>query len=177
MTHLAWGAETDPGDKSRVTGWIKSPVITGGYPLLLDHMEKVLTRHTDPAKQGILKSLKTTMASYALSDGCIPASLWPKDPILGAATAVQGAFWWWLIQRLGNEVKDPAPVPSICLHRKLGSLVWKTRGKLWVIEKEGRRLFGGYRPVSHGVTHGPDEQPADGCFDELNEYDILEILP
>jgi hypothetical protein len=120
-----WGAQTDPDDKSRVTGWINSPVIIGGYPGLMDHMENALVRHPDPGKQATLDSLKRTLASYALSDGCIPGSLWPKDPILGAATAVQG----------------------------------------------------GYRPVSHGVIHGQGEKPAAGSFDELNEYDILEILP
>jgi hypothetical protein len=38
-------------------------------------------------------------------------------------------------------------------------------------------LFGGYKPVSHGVIHGPDEKPAAGSFDELKDWDILEILP
>ncbi|MCL2117992.1 MAG: hypothetical protein FWH27_06145, partial [Planctomycetaceae bacterium] len=179
LTHLAWGAKTDPADKSRVLEWIKSPVTFGSYPELIRSMEKHLENHPDKEKQAIVENLKDTFAAYVFSDGGIPAALWPADPIISIVTASMGtflSFWTMLIELLGDDLRDPAPVPARCYHRSIGELTWKSRGSLWTIEKNGVRVFGGYKPLSHGVTHGPEEKPAYGNYSDLDNCDIHEIL-
>lgn len=179
MTHLAWGAVTDPVDKSRVVDWIRTPVVFGDYPALIGYMEDFLRRHPDPAKQAIVDSLKQTVAAYTFWDGSLPASLWPKDPIIAVVTtpAGFGGRWRWLIEQLAKkgELQDPAEVEPICLHRQLGAYTWKTKGPLWAIERDGQRVFGGYKPVSHGVTHGQEPSLA-GDYAQLDQCDVLEIL-
>jgi hypothetical protein len=58
----------------------------------------------------------------------------------------------------------------------MGNVTWKSFGKLWSIEKDGERVYGGYKPLPYGVTHGPEEKPADGDYDSLEACEILEIL-
>jgi hypothetical protein len=179
LTHLAWGAKTDPVDKSRVLEWIKTPVTFGDYTRLIPFMEKLLMRCPNVEKQVIVKALKDTFAAYVFADGGIPAALWPADPIISIVTASMGNllnFWTMLIELLGNNLRDPAPTPTLCYHRSFGEYKWKSKGSLWSIERDGVRVFGGYKPLSHGITHGPEEQPAFGQYVDLDNCDIHEIL-
>jgi len=179
LTHLAWGAKTDPADKSTVLEWIKSPAVFAEYTRLIPYMEKWSARRQDKEKQSVVESLKATFAAYVFSDGSIPISLWTTDPIISivsATTAHQLLFWKMLIELLGDGLRDPAQTPVRCYHRSIGELTWKSRGSLWAIEKAGARVFGGYKPLSHGITHGPEEKPAFGSYSELDNCDIHEIL-
>jgi len=179
LTHLAWGAKTDPTDKSSVLEWIKYPVTFSNYFKLFRLMDKFLKRHPDKAKQEIFDNLMKTFSAYVFSDGGIPSALWPTDPIITIVTATMGTlvpFWTILMEMLGDDLRDPRPVPSLCYHRSVGEFKWKSRGSLWTIEKEGVRVFGGYKPLSHGVTHGPDEKPAFGNYSDLDQCDIHEII-
>jgi len=179
LTHLAWGAKTDPTDKSKILEWIKSPVTFVDYARLIPFMEKLLERRPDKKKQSIFDALKDSFAAYVFADGGIPAALWSADPIISIVTATVGSlsvFWNMLIDLLGDGLHDPATEPIQCYHRSFGAYTWKSRGSLWAIEKEGARVFGGYKPLSHGVTHGPEEKPAFGSYSELDNCDIHEIL-
>lgn len=192
LTHLAWGATTDAGDKSHVTGWIRTPVTFSAYPGLIPFMEDYLARHPGSQndsqndsqdhsrKQAVLDGLKESLCAYIFADGFLPAALWPKDPILSVTSAPdtdKGLLWLYAIRYLGDSLQDPAPVSPRCVHRRLGNYTWKQRGKLWAIERDGERVFGGYTPLAFGITYGPDEEPALGSFAELEECDVLEILP
>ena len=179
LTHLAWGAKTDPADKSKVLEWITTPSTFSDNIRLLPFMENLAARHKDKEKQAIVEALKDTFAAYVFSDGSIPSALWPKDPIISITAGTighQARFWGMLINLLGDDLRDPAPVPTRCYHRTVGEYTWKSRGSLWTIEKDGVRVYGGYKPLSHGVTHGPEEKPASGNYSELDNCDIHEII-
>ena len=177
LTHLAWGAKTDPKDKSKVLEWIKSPVVFGDYTRLIPFMEKLLKRRPDRKKQAIVEALKDSFAAYVFADGTIPAALWPADPIISIVpTSGMGNFWTMLIEELGDNLRDPSPAPLQCFHRSVGEFKWKSRGLLWAIERNGARAFGGFRLLSHGITHGPDEPPAYGSYADLENCDINEII-
>ena len=177
LTHLAWGAKTDPTDKSKVLEWIKTPVVFSDYSKLIPFMEKLLKRYPDKKKQTIVDALKDSFAAYIFSDGTLPAALWPADPIISIVpTSGVGNFWTMLIELLGDDLRDPVPVPVRCYHRSVGEFTWKSRGALWAIERDGKRVFGGYKPLSHGVTHGSEEQPAYGSFSDMDNCDIHEVL-
>ena len=179
LTHLSWGATTDPTDKSSVLGWIRNPATFADYTKLLPFMDELSERSQDKGKQAIVKALKDTFAAYVFSDGSIPSALWSKDPIISIATATighQAHFWLLLIKLLGDHLCDTAPVPTRCYHRSIGEYTWKSHGALWAIEREGVRVYGGYKPLSHGVTHGTEEKPAFGSYSELENCDFHEII-
>ena len=179
MTHLAWGAQTDPEDKSDVPGWICEPSVVGEWPKLIGYMEQYLRQNPNAEKQKVLDALKETLCAYIFEDGTIPGALRSAEPIITVSNvnAYSIPFWTWLAEYLGDEVRDPQPVAELCIHRSLGELTWKNRGSMWAIEKAGKREFGGYKPaVLYGMTHGPEEKPACGSYDDLENCDIHEML-
>jgi len=180
MTHLAWGARTDAADKSHVLEWVTTPVTFGCYSALITFMEEVLTRYPDPGKSAIVKALKRSFAGCILSDGCTVPSLWPKDPIFSVLTSTSrcGELMLFLLEQLGDGVLDPLreSAAPVTIHRRADNIVFKTRGPLWVIEQDGVRLYGGYRPMTHGVTHGDEDAPAEQDYAGLDEADIVEII-
>ncbi|MCL1793581.1 MAG: hypothetical protein FWG34_06905 [Oscillospiraceae bacterium] len=178
LSHLMYGAKTDPGDKSYVVEWIKTPNMVALYPVMIYHMQNYLSRHPDAKKNARLKNLRKTAAAYMFCDGTFPPAVFTPEPILSVAyaSAYFEVFWPMLIRELGERVRDPEIGPMPCIHRIAGNVTWKSRGKLWAIERDGVRAFGGYKPLAYGVTHGPDEKPADGDYGSLEDCEILEIL-
>ncbi len=178
LTHLAWGAKTDGTDKSRVTGWVQTPVTFAAYPKIIQFLEDYLTRHPNAEHRAIWEQLQETLCAYIYADGLRPLALWPADPILSIVSSPdREGLWTFLIRYLDEAVQNPQPVSLPCIHRVKGNCTWKQKGKLWAIEKEGERVYGGYTPLAYGVTHGPEEAPAVGDFAELEACDVLEILP
>lgn len=176
MTHLAWGAVTDPQDKSKVLDWKKTPVTFGGYSELIQNMQHYLSKHPNEEKQNILDALTETFCGYIFADGTFPTTLWPENPILSLAFTVHDSYLLPLIEYLGDSIRDSKPVDEICIHRKLGNFSWKQRGKLWEIDKDDVRVYGGYTPYVAGITHGPEEPAFCGSYDDLNDCDVLEII-
>ncbi|MDD2362154.1 MAG: hypothetical protein PHH84_04245 [Oscillospiraceae bacterium] len=179
-THLAWGAKTDSNDKSRVLDWIRTPIVFGSYNDLIENMQDYLNRNYDPEKDAVVKALMKSFSAYIFDDGSIPSTLFPKNPILSiAATPNSGTtnFWRWLIKYLGENVKDPEIIPTVGVCRTIGKYTWKSKGTLWSIECGGKRVYGGYKPLLHGITLGEEETPACGDFNQLDEFDVTEVLP
>ena len=176
MTHLAWGAVTDPNDKSRVLDWKKTPVTFSGYPALIRNMQQYLNRHPNEKKQNILDALIETFCGYVFADGTLPTSLWSENPILSITYAGRESYLSALIEYLGDSLQDSKPVEEVCIHRQLGSYFWKQRGKLWEIDKDDTRIYGGYTSYPAGITIGPDEKPVCGSYDSLKDCDVLEII-
>lgn len=177
MTHLAWGAVTDPHDKSRVVDWIKTPVVFSGYPVLIKNMQQYLERHPNAKKQEILDAVTEAFCGYIFSDGTIPPALWPKNPVLSIVSILRhDAYISCIIEYLGDSLQDSKPVDEICIHRKLGNFTWKQRGKLWEIDQDDVRVYGGYTPYPAGITQGPDAPALCGNYDDLQDCDILEII-
>ncbi|MCC3371858.1 hypothetical protein [Cohnella sp. REN36] len=179
LLHLSWGAVTDPEDKSYVKEWIRTPITIGAaYPGLLTWMKDDLRRHPDEERAEKVLQLERTMASYVYADGTLPSAIASDDPLLSIATtpAYGVHFWLYLIERLGSRVRSPEAVPLPGIHRTAGDIVWKTSGKLWEIERSGKRAFAGYKRLPSGVMIGPDERLPGIDFDELDHCDIAEII-
>ena len=179
LLHLAWGAVTDPEDKSRVKDWRKTPVTFDGYSGILLAMQDYLQAHPDAEKQAILDSLRSTYAAYVYSDGSIPGALWGQNPTLTITTCpprIVDRHLAFVVETLGDRIQEPRPVREICLLRRYGEYTWRQRGKLWSIEKNGERVYGGYTAYAFGVTHGPEETPLFGSYDSLKEADVEEVV-
>jgi len=179
LLHLSWGAVTDPEDKSHVKEWIRTPITLGAaYPGLLTCMKDYLRRHPDEKRAEQVLQLERTIASYVYADGTLPSAIAADDPLLSIATtpAYGVNFWLYLIERLGSRVRSPEAVPLPGIRRTAGDVVWKTSGKLWEIERSGKRAFAGYKRLPSGVLIGPDERLPGIDFDELERCDIAEIV-
>ncbi len=172
MTHFAWGAEMDPIDKSRVKGWVRTPYILPSYPGLIKLMVEYLERHPDPALQAQLDSVEHTVAAYTFADGTLPTAL-GGEPLFAITTAAD-SLWLYLIERLGDKIKSPAPMALPVIHRRSGSLTWKANQHLWALDKDGRRAFGGLKQNPAGIVIGPEEVLSGADFSQLETAEIVE---
>lgn len=176
--HLSWGASTDPVDKSHVYGWVSTPV-TMGYSEVIPYLYRTLARYPDPCKLEKLLELENTLASYVFADGTIPAAIGSKEAIMSVATSPgtgNAAFLNFLIDKLGDQIQEPEIRPTPCIHRTFGNVVWKTNNEVWAIEKEGKRVFSGYKPIMNGIVIGEDERLPYGNIEGLEMCEIKEIL-
>ena len=179
QSHLSWGAETWPDDKTSVRRWLRTPITLNGYPETLKDMQRFLARHPDETGAAQVAQLERTLASYVFADGTIPGALGATDPIFSIVTSpVSGALamWLFLIDRLGEELRSPAHAPTGCIHRVKDGLKWKSNERMWAIEKDGHRLFAGLKLNPGAVVIGPDETIAGGDLAELDRCDVLETL-
>ena len=155
MTHLAWGANTDPNDKSRVTSWIYYPISWIECPELLLFMENYLLRHPDSELKDKLDRLEKTLAAYVFADGTTPRAFNEKNWLFAVVGASQN-MWYYLTEKLGDRLQPPVikPVPSIV--RTCGDTRWKSDQDCWIIEKQGKRIAAGYKAEAMGVALGEE---------------------
>ncbi len=176
FTFLAWGAKTDPVDKSHVVEWIRTPT-SFNYNMHLPYMADYLRRHPDEKKQAIYDALEETFCGYIFCDGSFPRALHAQNPIF--ALTFQPDFDGLILHvmdYLGDRIRPLATPEDLCIHRKTLDYVWKQKGKLWSIEKGGVRQYGGYSAYTGGITIGPDEPAYHGSYDSLDACDVEEIV-
>ncbi len=177
LTYLARGAKTDMHDKSKVYGWEYGSIAFNGYPELLTHMQTYLTRHPDAQKQEMLERLKQTLAAYIFADGSIPLGIFNPNPLFTVAGNSDSGPWiLYVMDLLGDDLKDPQPVAPLAIQRQHKNFTWKQKGALWAIEEDGVRKYGGFSRFAAGIAVGPEQQPVFGSFDQLEQIDILEIV-
>ena len=177
MTYLARGAITDPEDKSRVLGWEYGSIAFNGYPTLLRHMQAYLTRHPSPERSRVVEALRSTIAGYIFADGNIPMGIFNPNPLFTVASVPDCEGYLRLVMDiLGDSLRDPQRVELPAVHRRQGNLTWKQNGRLWAIEENGVRKYGGYTRYAGGITIGPDEPAVWGSYDSLEQCDVLEII-
>jgi len=176
LVHLAWGAETDPVDKTRICGWIREQIVMAAYPSHLVHLRRFLQRNDSAVIQSLTDGLEKTLAAYTYVDGTIPGSL-GKAPLL---SIVPGSdvlrFWVFLIHYLGKSVKSPTRKESVPVIRRAGSLEWATNQRLWRICDGGIRQFGGLKNNPGAISVGPEEALPGADFSTLQHAEYLEIL-
>ena len=177
LTYLHRGAITDPADKTKILGWEDGTVAFGEYVKLIQHMRKHLAVYPDAQKADILERLEETVAGYVFVDGMLPQGLLGKNPLF-AIVSYPDIGWYpeLIMDILGDRLRDPAPVKLPRLHRTHKNLTWKQDGRLWAIEEDGVRKYGGYARYDAGVVKGPDAPPVMGKFESLEEPDYLEII-
>ena len=177
--HLSWGAQTHSEDKSRVEVWIRAPMNLGHYPELLTHLKRYLERCPDDHQFAQAADLERTLAAYVFADGTVPGALGASDPVFAVVTSPNSSlgFWNFLIDRLGTAVRSPAPMPSGCLHRRTDSITWKSDERMWALEKDGQRLFAGFKAAPGGIVVGPDESFRGIDFDALDRCELIEVMP
>ena len=177
LTYLARGAITDPVDKSKVLGWEYDAIAFDHYPILIRHMQKHLNVYPDEEKQQILDCLLETVAAYVLVDGSLPMGLLHKNPLF-EIVSTPGIGWYEevIMDHIGDALKDPEPVALPALHRHSGNMTWKQKGRLWSIEENGERKYGGYTRYVAGIVKGENAQPVLGRFDALESPDYIEFI-
>ena len=177
MTYLARGAITDPVDKSRVLGWEYGSIAFKGYPTLVRHMQNYLTRHPSPERSHVVEALRSTITGYIFVDGNIPMGIFNPNPLFTVVSVPDcEGFFQLVMDILGDQLKDPEPVELPIVHRTLRNITWKQNGRLWTIEEDGVRKYGGFTRYSGGITIGPDEKPVFGSYNALETCDYLEII-
>lgn len=175
LAHLAWGASTDPVDKSAVTGWIKHPPGLSSYPLLLPLMQSYLQRHPSTEKQALYDALEKTVAAYVLADGTLPVALGAKDALFMVTPQTEN-LWSYLLERLGTSVKSPGNIILPCIQRTCRDVTWRADARGWEIERDGQRAYAGWKPESRAIAIGPDETISGADFAPLQETEVHEHI-
>lgn len=177
FTHLKRGAITDACDKTVRLGWEDGAIATGTYFALSGHMEKYLKRHPDAEKEKIKEALLDTVAAYVLADGNFPRGVFNPNPLFHIAGGAISLGWLnKIMDILGSDLKEPEIVDIPCTHRKNQNFVWKQNGRVWAIEIDGVRSYGGYTRYPAGITVGPEEPLIMGDFESLENPEIIEII-
>jgi hypothetical protein len=172
LTHLAWGAETDPDDKSCVTGWIKEPRTIAAYPAVLGS----LRRNPQGGSADLIRALEMTLAAYVYADGTVPCSL-GQNPLLSIVPGSDVIRWWrFLIDYLGENLRPPSHQAVPRVQRSLGNLTWSAGPRFWQISENGARLYAGIKNNPSGIAIGPDEPLAGLEPGDLKDPDFVEIL-
>ncbi|WP_269523083.1 hypothetical protein [Coraliomargarita parva] len=177
LLYLAWGAQTDPVDKSHIIGWDRYPHVLTDLPYLLWHMKAHLARFPDQEKQEIVNRLERTLAAYVYADGTQALNLRGGDAVFQIAGTFVAPLWLYLIRRLGSEIQSPQPVRVPTVHRKCGNLVWKSNERLWSLEMDGKRCFAGLKANESALAIGPEEGIYGADFATLEEPDFVEHIP
>lgn len=175
LTHIAWGATTLPGERTRIAGWHEQPYSFAAYPELIRVMGDYLRRNPDPALEARLADLEHTLAAYVFSDGTIPYAL-GGDPLFAIA-GNSLTLWSFLIRRLGENARvnlDEMTVP--CVERSLDHVIWRSDADRWSIERQGRRLFAGWKHNPGAVVAGSRSKIAGVDLTPLRQPDIRETL-
>ena len=125
----------------------------------------------------MMEALRSTIAGYIFADGNIPMGIFNPNPLFTVVSAPDcEGFLQLVMDRLGDQLQDPKRVELPAVHRRLGNITWKQNGRLWSIEENGKRKYGGFTRYAGGVTVGPDEQPVFGSYESLEKCDVLEII-
>lgn len=180
LTYLARGAQTDPVDKTKVLGWDHSAIAFEGYPELIGYMKDWAKRHGDDERMKTVERLYDTVAAYVFTDGNIPMGVFNTNPlfsIVSSSCCTTSSHWaLYIVERLGEQLKSPQRVQLPAIHRTLRNMTWKQNGRLWAVEEDGVRKYGGFSRYPAGITVGPEEKPVWGSFDTLENCDVLEIV-
>ncbi|RRJ96603.1 hypothetical protein Ga0100231_022630 [Opitutaceae bacterium TAV4] len=180
LTHVARRAKV-----SRATGkiseWEQQPYAFNTYPLLILHMRDYLARHPDAIKTAQLQNLEKTLASYIYSDGTIPIALGAKSaPVFFIAGHPNyHSLWFFLVRHLGPKNKtlalnDLPKLPTVM--RTYGDSIWLADEKLWMLKKNGRRIFAGIKCESAAIAIGSEEPLAGVNLRTLNKPQIIETV-
>lgn len=174
FTHLAWGAKTDPKDEAKVIGWITYPVTVAGYPGLLPILNDYVTEHPDPVRENQVRELERTLAAYVFSDGTVPLALHPEKPLFNTVGGTN--MWEYLIERLGEDLKDPQPVTLPTIWRTSGPVTFECNETVWRIREEGVQKFAGFKPEPTGIIIGEEGSIAGANFKSLDKPDVIERM-
>ncbi|WP_269523098.1 hypothetical protein [Coraliomargarita parva] len=171
--YFAWGAETDPNEKTKILNWIRQPYLVSEMLPLSQLLQKHLDLYPDAKKQTLLHRLEQTIPAYIYADGSIPSALNNEDPLFMLTGNYLGV-WTYTINRMGAKMKSPPEQPIPCVHRSSGSMTWKTNQQMWSLELDGVRRFAGLKMNPMGVAIGPDEQLDGADFEALDRPDCIE---
>jgi hypothetical protein len=180
FTHLSWGAQTDPADKTRVIGWTRFPITFSSYPQFVRILKNHARRSRSAAHETACRRLEETLAAWVFADGTIPVAL-GADPLFAVAGCT-GTLWPFLIDRLGpaadlrmdEAAAAVATLPRV--HRSCGKITWKTNARAWIIERDGRRAFAGLKQNPSALAIGPDEFLSGSDLSCLSTPDVHETL-
>ena len=177
LTYLHRGAITDPVDKTKILGWEDGTVAFSEYVKLIQHMRKHLAVYPDAQKADILARLEETVAGYVFVDGMLPQGLLGQNPLF--AIVSYPCIGWYpelIMDILGDNLRDITPVTLPAIHRTHKNLTWKQKGRLWAIEEDGVRKYGGYTRYAAGIVQGAQGAPVLGSFDALEQPEYIEII-
>ncbi len=175
LTHLSWGAETEPGNRAEIKGWRASPYSFKAYPALIEIMHAYLQRHPNPQLQAGYDNLEKTLAAYVYADATIPVSL-GTEPVFALAGYVN-TLWTYLVNRLGPQAQlsaTPGPVPSV--HRSCGDFVWKSNAHAWQLSRDNNTLYAGIKCNPGAIAIGPEEPVSGYDFTQLLQVDSHEVV-
>lgn len=175
LTHFAWGAETDPQDKTVVRRWIRTPHTFTSYPESLHHLSAYAARQENPDVAKQCAALERTLAAYVFADGTIPAALAGDDPLFAIAARAD-QLWLYLIHRLGDRLRSPATVELPRIERRTATTRFLCDGRQWAIFREGTRRFAGLKSDACAVAVGAEERVAGMDLEGLEKSEIFEKL-
>ena len=177
LRHMSRGVKTDPADKTKRCGFDRSSINFQSYGVLIPFMEEYLREHPDEEKAQILEELKSTAAAYLFFDAGFPKAFNPGNPIFTVvSTPDSEGLLQLMLHVLGDRLEKPVLRETPVLHRQYKNFLYKTNGRLWLVEKDGERTYGGYTRYNAGITIGADEKPVLGDYSDLDQCDILEIV-
>ncbi len=177
LTYLAWGAQSDPEDRAKFTGWIRSPCVVGALPGLIRAMRHHQQAVPSPDTAALIHELERTMAAWTYSDGTLPGALNSEDPIMSIVPSSEiFRIWLNLIERLGDGLSDPTLTPPPTVSRTFGSVTYRSGPKLWTIERDGIRRFAGLKSNPSAIVIGPDEELPGAVWAELENCDFVECI-
>jgi hypothetical protein len=155
MRHLAYGADTDPIDKTHISAWVDEPRMVSAYPALLHAMRTFLKRNPDPALQSIYVDLERTIAAYLFVDGTLPMAL-GGEPLFAIASR-NDSMWLFLMDYLGDALQSPAAVSVPSINRTCGELTLRSTETIWAILQNGKRQFAGLKRNPGAVAIGDQD--------------------
>jgi hypothetical protein len=174
LTHLSYGTDPLPPDKSRIPGYVREPRPIGSYLGFLHLMHEYLHRHPDAKLQAIHDGLERTVAAYTFADGTLPFAL-GGDPLFSVASRSEG-LWLNLMDRLGDRLKPPAAVAVPVVSRSCGNVAFESAEKVWRIKRAGVQLFAGLKQNPGGIAVGPDDTVAGADPRVLDAPEFSEVL-
>lgn len=172
LTHMSYGTDTLPDDKSRIVRWVRNPRPIGSYPGFVGLMDDYLSRNPDIRLQSIHDQLRQTIAAYTFADGTLPFAL-GGDPLFSLASRSE-PIWLYLIRHLGDQLQSPRTVPVPAIQRTWGDTAFDSNSTMWRIRKNGQQLFAGLKQNPGGVTEGPNGVVPGADFSRLDHPEYAE---